>query len=391
MAQSKNIQVAIVQETVANTYEAPAAGADFIEMADIPTRVTDQEVVERTVVRGSLGRLKARRGSKLGNVDLPLELKSSNSITTSHTDEPRLMQLFDALLGTKITTSANDTATGGGHTTTVVNTTANDYTVGEVVLINDEVRHVKAVGTGPDSITLNIALSAPPIDTDIIYRGHTAAPDSADARRYSITTYNQPDGTAGWEEQFIGSVITNGSFEDITNGAIPKVNFTFDSVDWEVDANITNAIAPVFEDSTPPDNLGVYMNIGGTVVDSNNLSLTVDKAVTPQNVITKKSGILSRVPTDRNISGSFDYFPGDTDATLFDLFENNTTTEMQFSWFECDASDNPIQGTIISVYLPRVQIQSGSPEDEDGFEKRVGNFNAFETATLDSEIFVGFL
>ncbi len=390
MSQTKNYTVAVKEESTPNTYEAPASGADFDELADLPTLVQDQEEVERTVVRGSLGNLKARRGSKIGTVELPLELKSSNSVTTSHTDEPRLMKFFDLLLGAKITTTANDTVSGGGSTTTVIDTTLNDYTIGEVVKIDDEVRHVKSL-PGANQIEVNIAFTGAPADTTVIYRGHTARPDSADARRASISIWNEPTGTAGWLNKFIGTAVANASLSDITNGAIPKAVFNFDSVDWEGDANETNGTTPTFEDSTPPDNLGVYMNINGVVVDSNNVSLEIDKEVTPQNVITNKSGILNRVPTNRSITGSFDYYPTTTDDTLFKNFEDNDTVDMQFTWQECDVSDNPVQGTIISVYLPNVQITSGSAEDEDGFEKRVGAFRAFETATLDSEIFVSFL
>lgn len=388
MSQSKNTAIAVVIESVPNTYEAPTVGTDFDELADITAPVTDQEIVERTVVRSSLGNVKTRRGSKIGTLDMPLELKSSNTLTGDHTDEPKLMKFFDLLLGAKITSTATDAVSGGGSTDTIIDTTASDYTVGEVVRINDEVRHVKET-TGAQ-ITLNIALSGAPIDTDDIFRGHTARPDSADDRRVSVTTYEKPVGSAGWSTQLIGCAVGNASFNDITNGSIPKVGFTFDSVDWEVDANITNNITPIFEDSTPPDNLGVFMSIGGVEVDSNNFSLGIDKAVTPQNVITNKSGILSRTATARTITGSFDYFPTDTDDTLFDLFEENTTTDMQISWFECDSSNNPIQGTIISVYLPNVQLNSGSAEDEDGFIKRVASFTAFETDVLDSEIFVAF-
>lgn len=389
MSQSKNYQVAVVIESTPNTYEPPVDGDSFDELADIPTFVTDQEEVERTVVRGSLGQTKSRRGSKIGTNELSLELKSSNSITTSHTNEPRLMKFFDLLLGSKITTTANAVVSGGGSTDTVIDTDVSDWAVGEVVLINDEVRHVESESGAV--ITLNTALVGAPLDTDVIFRGHTAKPNSADARRASVTSFDQPVGTAGWEQQFIGCAIANGTFNDITNGSIPKVSFNFDSVDWEVEANVTNAITPTYEDSTPPDNLGVYMVINEIQIDSNNFSCTIDKEVTPKKVITNKSGIQERVATARKITGSFDYYPSDTDSTLFDNFEENDTVDMQITWFECDVNNNPIQGTIISMYLPNVQLMSGSPDDEDGFIKRTANFNAFETNILDKEIFVSFL
>jgi hypothetical protein len=393
MAQTKNYQVAVMQETTPNTYEAPAAGGDFIEMAEVPTLVNDQETIERSVVRGSLGRLKSRRGQKIGTSELIVELKSSGNVTASQADVARIEQLIEACLGAKNRQTSNDTVSiGGGSTDTIIETDASDYNVGDVVMIANEVRHVKSIGTGPDSITLNQALAnGAPADSTVIYRGSTMKPDSADARRYSLTAYDQPSGTAGWETQIIGAAVANMNFQDISNGALPKAAFNFDGVDWEVAANITNAIAPVFEAGTPPDNLNVYMNINGVVVDSNNLTLTVDKSVTPQKVITNASGILSRVATDRNINGSFDYYPTDTDSTLFDNFENNDTVPMQFQWGDRDASDNLVQGTIISVYIPNAQLNSGSPDDEDGFVKRTAQWQAFETTVTDQEIFIGIL
>ena len=89
MSQSKNTAIAVVIESVPNTYEAPTVGTDFDELADITAPVTDQEVVERTVVRSSLGNVKTRRGSKIGTLDMPLELKSSNTLSTVRMDRSR--------------------------------------------------------------------------------------------------------------------------------------------------------------------------------------------------------------------------------------------------------------------------------------------------------------
>ena len=387
--QTKNIQTAVVIESTPNVYEAPTVGTDFDEMVEAPNVVTDQETVERTVVRGSLGDVKDRRGSRIATAGLSLELKSSNGVSAGHTDEPRLMKYFDLLLGSKITTTANAAVSGGGSTDTVINTDVSDWAVGEIVNINDEVRHVKSE-SGAD-ITLNVALDSAPIDTDVILRGHTAKPNSGDQRRVSVTTFNQPVGVPGWREKLIGEVIASASFEDNTNGSIPKVNFQFDGADYLVEKNITNAITPIFENSVPPDNLNVFMIIGGFQTDSNNWSMTVDKEVTPQNVITNASGILSRVATSRKISGSFDYYPSDVDSVLFDLFNSNTTTDQQITWGEVDGSGNFIQGTIISIYLPAIQLNGGSAQDEDNFQKRVVPFKAFETNVLDSEVFIAFL
>lgn len=393
MAQTKNYQVAVLEEAVAGVYEPPTVGTDFIEMAQGPTIVTDQEIIERNVVRGSLGRLKTRRGQLIGTAELVLEMKSSGNVTANQADVARMEQLIEAALGKKNRQTSNDTVSvGAGSTDTVIETDASDYVIGDVVMIVNEVRHVKSIGTGPNTITLNNALEAgTPADAVTIFRGSTISPDSADNRRYSLTSFDQPSGTAGWRNELIGCSVATMALTDIANGALPKISFNFDAVDWDVEASITNAITPIFEDSSPPDNLNVLMTIGGIKVDSNNIGLTIDKAVTPQKVITNASGILSRIATDRNINGSFDYYPDDNDSTLFDLFEDNITTDMQYQWGDRDGSNNLIQGTIISIYMPQTQLNSGSPDDEDGFIKRVVQYQAFEGSNIDQEIFIGIL
>lgn len=393
MAQVKNYQVAVMEESVPNVYEPPTVGGDFIEMAEPPTIVTDQEIIERNVVRGSLGNLKTRRGQKIATTELILELKSSGNVTANQADVARIEQLIEACLGKKNRHSSNDTvAVGGGSTNIVIETDASDYNIGDGIMIDGEVRHVKSIGTGPDTITLNNALdNGVPADALAIIRGSTMLPDSADARRYSLTAFDQPSGTAGWRNEIIGASVANMSFQDIANGSLPKVAFNFDAVDYDVQDNITNGILPIFEPSTPPDNLNVLMTINGVKVDSNNLGLTVDKAVTPQKVVTNDSGILSRIATDRNITGTFDYYPEDDDSTLFDNFDDNDTIDMQFQWGDRDASGVLIQGTIISIYLPQAQLNSGSPDEEDGFVKRTVAFNAFEGATIDQEVFITIL
>ncbi len=390
MAQSKNYQTAVVIESVPNVYEPPTVGGDFLELAEPPAIVTDQEIIERNVVRGSLGRLKTRRGQKIGTSEIIVELKSSGNVTVGQADVARIEQLIDLALGKKTRVGANDTVAGAGSTTTVIDTTLDNYTVGEGLMINSEVRHVKSL-PGANQIELNAALAAPPGDTDVIQRGSTMSPDSADARRASVTFFDQPVGTAGWESRLIGAAVAAISLQDATNGSLPKLVCNFDSVDWDVNADRTNAIQPIFENSSPPDNLNVFMVIGGTLVDSNNVAWTVDKAVTPQKVITNDSGILSRVATDRNIGGQFDYYPLDDNSDIFDDFDNNVTTDLQFQWGDRDAGNLLIPGTIISIYMPAAQLNSGSPDDEDGFIKRVVTYQAFEEALVDQEVFVSIL
>ena len=109
MAQAKNYQVAVVIEAVPNVYEPPTVGGDFIELAEPPTIVTDQEIIERNVVRGSLGRLKTRRGQKIGTSELILELKFSGNVTGGQADVARLEQLIDLALGKKTRAVSNDT------------------------------------------------------------------------------------------------------------------------------------------------------------------------------------------------------------------------------------------------------------------------------------------
>lgn len=393
MAQTKNYQVAVMEESVPNVYEPPTVGGDFVELAEVPTLVTDQEIIERNVIRGTLGRLKTRRGQKIATTETILELKSSGNVTASQADVARMEQLIEAALGAKNRHSSNDTvAVGGGSTDTVIETDASDYNIGDVVMIVSEVRHVKSIGTGPDTITLNNALdNGVPGDGVTITRGSTIKPDSADARRYSITTFDQPVGTPGWRNKFIGMSVASMVFQDIANGSLPKISFNWDGVDYDVEDNITNGITPIFEPSSPPDNLNVLMTINGVKVDSNNLGITVDKAVTPQKVVTNDSGILSRIATDRNINGTFDYYPEDDDSTLFDNFDDNDTIDMQFQWGDRDSSGDLVPATIISIYIPLAQLNSGSPDEEDGFVKRTVAFQAFEGAINDQEIFIGIL
>lgn len=150
---------------------------------------TAPEDLPREFVRQTLDPASSEKGLEITsgsfNFEMPGLLTPSADGSAPGLDR---MSQFLTCIGAR-STSAGEAVTGSSSTTTQVDVTdASTFSVGQHVLINNQVRKVTAVDTAstPDNIIVSPALSAAPAASDVVYTGETFTPDDTGHRTHTM-------------------------------------------------------------------------------------------------------------------------------------------------------------------------------------------------------------
>lgn len=384
---TRNTIVGVAEEVTEGTYVAPTA-TDVVQVVDFPTFSPERETIERNVIKGSIGRLKPLKGIKAGTVEFNVELRAAGT-TASVSDAPEIDLLLESALGAK--TSAGNSVTVGGSTDTLIELDTGDgasFAVGDVVLIDGEVRFVLSVSG--DQITLNRALTkGAPAASVTVNRGTTYKPATSGHKPLSITGFLSGSANA-WEQRMIGCRCSSWGFTDFATGQIPKLTFTFDVLDHTSVAGTTIA-SPVYEDTVPPVALAGDVYKDATSFCVNSVELTAAQVVTAETCLNTSGGRNRLFVTDRNITGTFDPFVDDSDVTIYTEWNDNTDFAIQVALSTPDSSGDFVQGTCVAVWLPQVNYTTLGFNDNDGTVAHELGFSAHESATLNDDIYIGFV
>lgn len=143
--------------------------------AEQPSLTTAPEDIESNVETLTYERTSAQKGLEGCSISFAVELAGLETTRTKaqgSTDAlDAIDQLLKGVLGTR-TVGEGTQVSGGSSTTTQIDVDdASVFAVGDLVMINNQVRRVTAVDTGstPDNITVHKALSAAPADNDEVY------------------------------------------------------------------------------------------------------------------------------------------------------------------------------------------------------------------------------
>ena len=150
---------------------------------------TAPEDLPREFVRQTLDPASSEKGLEISsgsfNFEMPGLLTPSADGSAAGLDR---MSQFLTCIGAR-STSVGEAVSGSGSTSTQVDVTdASTFSVGQHVLINNQVRRVPAVDTAstPDNITVSPALSAAPAASDVVYTGETFTPYDTGHRTHTM-------------------------------------------------------------------------------------------------------------------------------------------------------------------------------------------------------------
>ena len=165
--------------TFASLADTPVSGDTFdvyLQVrAENPNLTTAPEDIESNVETLTYERTSAQKGLEGCSISFDVELAGLETPRTQaqgSTDSlDALDQLLKGVLGSR-TVGEGTQVSGGSSTTTDIDVDdASIFSVGDLVMINNQVRRVTAVDTlsTPDNITIHKALSAAPADNDEVY------------------------------------------------------------------------------------------------------------------------------------------------------------------------------------------------------------------------------
>lgn len=219
---------------------SPVNGDSFMVFAALPASGASPsfgyENLEREAFeRQTLDAPTSVKGLKQCSLSFNLEMSGLEvPLANSATPTPDRISKFLEAVGQRRAV-AGTTVSGGSSTTTVVDvTSAASFAVGDLVMIDGEIRRITAVDTvaTPDNITVAPALSAAPADTTVVYQSERFTP--YDTGHPSLTFLLLRDTQL---IQMIGCVVSVGLTG--TFGALTQMTVEADGSDWTIEDTVT--------------------------------------------------------------------------------------------------------------------------------------------------------
>jgi hypothetical protein len=380
---TRNTILAVAPEVTEGTYVAPTA-SQAIQVVELPTFTPEIEVIERNLIKGSIGRLPSLKGMEGGSLEFSIEARAAGA-TAGVADQPEAHDILRSAFGT-FTQGTNSTTVGGSTDTLIEIDTGEgaNWEAGDILLIDGEVRFVRSVSG--DQLTLNRALDkGAPAGSEDVKAGWTYKPATENHVPLSFTGY-----MGDWEQRMIGARCASFGFSDFSTGQIPKLNFTFEILSHASVAG-TLLANPVYEDQVPPVALSGNVFKDTTEFCINNLGLDMAQTIAYQTCLTSASGKDKAFVTDRVVTGTFDPLLDDTNVQPYTDWVANTDFEVEAVLSIPDSSGDFVLGTCVGVWMPQLNYTGLGFNDQDGVIANELPFSAHEGSTGNDEIYLGFI
>jgi hypothetical protein len=323
IARRDRTSMAVVIEDTEGTYKAPQSANDYVQtLKDGAEMTPSQELLERNIFTGNIGKTQSRLGTKSVTGSMPVEFRAGEN----EGDAPEADALLSAALGGKKTRAAVTTKTG--NTTTLLqieDADISDFSRYDIVLVKEagqfEMSWVFNVDDTPgaSTITLGQGLSFTPSDNVEIAAVTQYSAANSGHPSLSISKYIEDTIL----EQSAGSRITSMALENFSTGQISTLNFGFEGLSF--DRSVTaNPYTPNYDDTLPPITLRACVHQDGTQIQVNDLTMSLENTLGFVTSTCSANGRLSSRVTERSISGSFNPYKQDDNVDQFEKFKCNT-------------------------------------------------------------------
>lgn len=327
IAVKDNTSYAVEIETTEGTYQAPQSADSFVQVLRDGAEMTfSQELLERQIFTGSIGKTQSRLGTRSVSGSLPVEMRAGEN----EGDAPEFDALITSAMGTSKTRAVVTSETG--HTTTVINIADADisgFSVNDIVMVKEagafEVSWVSAVDTTPAAanITLGKALTSAPSDNVEVAAVTQYSTANSGHPSLSISKYIE----SARLEQAVGSRVTSMSLENFSTGQISSLNFGFEGLSF--DSSLTAApFTPDYDNTLPPIILNACVYQNGTSIDVNDVSMTLENTLGFVTATCSENGRISSRVTARAITGTFNPYKQDDSIEQFTNFKCNTPYDL---------------------------------------------------------------
>lgn len=395
IAVKDNTSWAVEIEDTEGTYKAPTAATSYVQTLKDGTELTPaQELLQREIFTGSIGKTQSRLGTKSVSGALPVELRSGDV----EGDAPEADALYTAAMGGKKTRASVTSATG--HTTTVLqieDADISEFSQYDIILVKEALAYectwVSAVDTTPGlaNITLGQALASAPADNVEIAAVTQYTTANAGHPSLSVSKYIENAKL----EQAAGCRVTSMAMENFTTGQIPSMNFGFEGLSF--DRSLTaNPFTPNYDDALPPITLRACVYQDGNQIQVNSLTASLENTLGFVTSTCSANGRISSRVTERAITGSFNPYKSDDELVQFNKFKCNETYTL-FAYAFNPRLDANCEFTgefdnVTAILLTNCITTELGESDQDGLLVNDVTFEATRGATgTDEEMKIAFM
>jgi hypothetical protein len=362
---------AVEIEDTEGQYKAPTSGESYVQVLKDGAEMTrSQELLERNIFTGSIGKAQSRLGTRSVSGSMGVEMRAGEV----EGESPEADKLYTSALGSKKTRVS--VTTGEGNTASVLSIPDEDiseFSVNDIVLVkeagNFQLSWVASVdegsGEGDASITLGLVLEDAPADNVEIAAVTQYSASDTGHPSLSISKYIEDKVL----EQAVGCKVTSMSVENFTTGQIPSVSFGFEGLSF--DSSLTpSPFSPDYDDSLPPIALRACILQNGNKIQVNDFTLSVENTLGFVTSTCSENGRISSRVTERSITGTINPYKDDESLTQFNKFKCNTPYTLFVYAFnpqldgECEF-DGEFDGAV-AFLLPNCITTELGESDQDG-------------------------
>lgn len=322
IAVKDNTSFAVEIEDTEGTYKAPQSADSYVQVLRDGSEMTrSQELLQREIFTGSIGKTQSRLGTRSVAGAMPVEFRAGEAAG----DAPEADKLYTSAMGSKKTRA--DVTTLAGNTDTILqidDPDISEFSVYDIILVKEagsfEFSWVAEVDTTPAAanITLGKVLSFTPSDNVVIGAATQYSTANSGHPSLSISKYIE----SAKLEQAVGCKVTSMSMENFTTGQIPSMNFGFEGLTF--DSSLTaSPFTPSYDSTLPPIALRACVYQDGQQIQVNDLSFSMENTLGFVTSTCSENGRISSRVTERSITGSFNPYKTDDDLTQFDKFKCN--------------------------------------------------------------------
>jgi hypothetical protein len=374
-----NTSYAVEIEDVAGVYEAPSSASKFVQtLKDGAEIVPAQELLQRDIFTGSIGRVQSRVGTRSVSGSMPVEFRAAEVEGAA----PEIDALMTSAMGSKKVRAAVTTKTG--NTSTVLqleDADVTDFAVHDIVMVkeagNYQFSWVQSVddSEGSASITLGLALDGAPDDNVEIAAVTQYSTAESGHPSLSITKYVETT----MQERAIGCRVTSMALENFTTGQIPNLNFGFEGLTWDTVLS-ARPFVPEYDSSLPPIALRACLHQDGVKVQVNDVSVSLENTLGFVTSTCSANGRISSRVTSREVSGSFNPYVDPNSVAQFTRFKTNVPYSLFMYAFNPDLdNDAEFTGELangVAILMPSCITTELGASDADGILQHDVSFEA---------------
>lgn len=387
--------IGLKEEASEGVYLAPAAATDYIQpLADGFEISPTKELVERTVLTSSIGKVSPRVGTKSVSATLPVEFRASG-IEGAKTDFDPLMK---GALGSSRQITTTTTSKAVAHTATVIQIEDADiskFNVGDLIVVKQSGDHTPSFITAVDStLTAANITVLPGRETGVfsasvvISKSTTYYPANSAHIPLSLSYYWGNTKTT----KAIGCKVTSLSLDNFATGQLASFNFGLEGLSFdEVDGGAPHT--PSFDVGLPPLILNSCLYQDGVNLQVNQFAVSLSNTLGFVTSTCSDNGKISSRVVERALEGSLNPYMDDVSVAQFTKFNQNTAFSLAvFSYNPSAVAGEIDMGSVVGIYLPNCLITEKAYGDQDGILTDELSFAATRgTAGSTEEIYIGFV